>query len=199
MHVKRIIESWGMTQTEFAKRMGTTDKALSKLLDGKIPLFLDLARKLSRMEEILLKEWLDIQARYDEQLVLRQQEAALDEEMEIIRLIPQAVLDQLNFLHFEDTMETKWAQDTVKSDFGQNKMESEIARLCQFLQISSLRLLKEPYLFESAQKAMLNQKEINFHKDNQQSIVNNLWMQYCVNFARKLLFNSQGLWISPMR
>ncbi len=36
MHVKRIIESWGMTQTEFAKRMGTTDKTLSKLLDGKI-------------------------------------------------------------------------------------------------------------------------------------------------------------------
>ncbi len=69
----------------------------------------------------------------------------------------------------QDVEQIVGRQDTVKSDFGQNKMESEIARLCQFLQISSLRLLKEPYLFESAQKAMLNQKEINFHKDDQQS------------------------------
>ena len=35
MHVKRIIESWGMTQTEFAKRMGTTDKTLRVTVPGR--------------------------------------------------------------------------------------------------------------------------------------------------------------------
>ena len=48
-YVKEIIEDGGLTQEEFAYRLGTTPKNLSILLRGEQRLSIDIAEKLSRM------------------------------------------------------------------------------------------------------------------------------------------------------
>ena len=44
-----VIEELEMTQDEFAKRLGTTGKTVSLLLNGQTPLTNDLAMKISAM------------------------------------------------------------------------------------------------------------------------------------------------------
>ena len=46
---KEIVEDMEITQDEFAKRLNTTPKTISKLLSGQIPLSDDIAMKLSIM------------------------------------------------------------------------------------------------------------------------------------------------------
>lgn len=48
-YAKEIVEDAGLTQEEFAKRLGTTPKTLSKLLGGGQRLTADFAWKLPRM------------------------------------------------------------------------------------------------------------------------------------------------------
>ena len=47
-YVADIIEDMGISQAEFATRMGTTAKTLSNLVNGQINLSNDLAKKNSR-------------------------------------------------------------------------------------------------------------------------------------------------------
>ena len=48
-YIKEMIEDINMTQSEFAKRLGTTDKTVSKLINGEISLSDEIAQKLSSM------------------------------------------------------------------------------------------------------------------------------------------------------
>ena len=48
-YLKEIVDDSGLTQEDFAKRLGTTPKNLSILLKGDQSLSIDIASKLSRM------------------------------------------------------------------------------------------------------------------------------------------------------
>jgi addiction module HigA family antidote len=64
-YVGELLEEEGITQTEFAKRLGTTDKTLSKLLNGLIPMSNELASKLSLMTGTSIALWLNLQTEYE--------------------------------------------------------------------------------------------------------------------------------------
>ena len=65
-YVQEIIEDMGITQSEFAKRLNTTSKTLSKLLNGEIPLSNDLAENLSLMLGTSINVWINLQKKYEE-------------------------------------------------------------------------------------------------------------------------------------
>lgn len=48
-YLQEIIENSGLTQEDFAKRLGTTPKNISVLLNGKQSLSIDMVTRLSRM------------------------------------------------------------------------------------------------------------------------------------------------------
>ena len=48
-YIKEIIDDSGLTQADFAKRLGTTPKNISDLVRGEQSLSVDIANKLSRM------------------------------------------------------------------------------------------------------------------------------------------------------
>ena len=48
-YIKEIVDESGLTQEDFAKRLGTTPKNLSVLINGEQSLSIDIAAKLSRM------------------------------------------------------------------------------------------------------------------------------------------------------
>lgn len=86
-YVQDIIDDMEITQSEFAKRLNTTDKTLSQLLAGKISLSVDLANKLSQMTGTSVAMWLNLQAQYDEKVLEIERRQQLDEECEVLQQI----------------------------------------------------------------------------------------------------------------
>ncbi|MCD7716478.1 MAG: HigA family addiction module antitoxin [Lachnospiraceae bacterium] len=65
-YVQELVDESGLTQEDFARRLGTTPKNLSVLLKGNQSLSLDMATKLSRMLGTTVTYWLKLQQAYDE-------------------------------------------------------------------------------------------------------------------------------------
>ena len=64
-YIQEIVEESGLTQADFAKKLGTTPKDLSLLIRGEQNLSSDLAMKLSRMSGTSVSYWLNLQNGYD--------------------------------------------------------------------------------------------------------------------------------------
>ena len=67
-YLKELVDDSGLTQEDFAKRLGTTPKNLSILIRGEQSLSIDVATKLSRMFGTTITYWLNLQQAYDEKL-----------------------------------------------------------------------------------------------------------------------------------
>ena len=74
------IEEMEISQAEFAARLGTTGKTLSKLLNGKANITSDLAKKLSVMMGTSANLWLNLQNTYDQKLIEIQKEKDFKEQ-----------------------------------------------------------------------------------------------------------------------
>lgn len=68
-YLSDILEDLEMTQCEFAKRLGTSGKTISLLLNGQTPLTNDLAGKISAMLGITVETLLNLQKSYDEKII----------------------------------------------------------------------------------------------------------------------------------
>ena len=64
-YIKEIVDESGLTQEDFAKRLGTTPKNLSLLIRGEQSISIDIAMKLSRMIGTSVNYWLNLQNAYD--------------------------------------------------------------------------------------------------------------------------------------
>lgn len=85
-YVEEIIEDLNMSQEEFAIRLGTTPKTISKLVNGEISVSKDLANKLFKLTGVSILTWLNLQASYDAK-VLEIEELQIQDEKEICQLI----------------------------------------------------------------------------------------------------------------
>lgn len=68
-YINEIIEDMGITQTEFAVRMNTTPKTISKLVNGECNLSNDLIQKLFSMLGLSAEFWLNLQNKYEEKVL----------------------------------------------------------------------------------------------------------------------------------
>ncbi|BBB90729.1 MAG TPA: HigA family addiction module antitoxin [Methylomusa anaerophila] len=170
-YLREIIEDMGITQSEFAKRLDTTDKTLSKLLNGEIPLSNDIAQKLAQMLGTSVKVWLNLQNAYNEKLVEIEQRKKLDQEKHYLKFI-----DYNYFCCLKLVKETK-------------KVEEKISELHKFFKVSSLSVLTKKDFLVACRTAVSDVAEKN--------IVNsNAWIQTAMNMAEKINcypFNSKKL------
>ena len=67
--IEDIIEDMGISQAEFAARLGTNTKTLSYLLNSRANITNDLAKKLSVMMGTSPDVWLNLQKAYDQKLI----------------------------------------------------------------------------------------------------------------------------------
>ena len=65
-YLKEIIDESGLTQEDFAKRLGITPKNLSILVRGEQSMSIDIATKLSGMLGTTCAYWLNLQQAYDD-------------------------------------------------------------------------------------------------------------------------------------
>ena len=128
-YIKEIIEDSGLTQEDFARRLGTTPKNLSILIRGEQSLSIDIAAKLSRMLGTTVAYWLGLQQTFDEKTAEMLYERELEREREVFKLI--------DYKYFRE-------------HFGlpdlPRMVDEQIKNVREFLCVSSLTVLEEKSL-----------------------------------------------------
>ncbi len=123
-YIEEIVEESGLTQEDFAKRLGTTPKTLSLLINGKQRLTFKIAMKLSRMLDTTVQYWLNLQNAYDAALAQIASEEELERE--------KSVLKMLGYNYFRD-------------NFGlpdlPRKIAVQVEQVRAFLNVASLTVL----------------------------------------------------------
>lgn len=164
-YVNEIIEDMEMTQKEFAKRLGTTEKTLSKLVNGEIRLSNEIANKLSLMTGISIETWLNLQSTYDIKCLEIDTAQNTSEEIPIMKVIDYSYFQNLGLVKA-----TKNPQEKVSS-------------LCQCLEVASLTNLKSNNLVANFRSSHSEIKEHN--------IINaNAWLSIATRFAKDKQVNA---------
>ena len=86
-YIEEYIDYIGLTQEDFAKRIGTTPKNISLLIRGEQSLSIDIAFKLSRVMNSSIKYWLNLQNEYDTLLLEEESLKETEKEQEILNSI----------------------------------------------------------------------------------------------------------------
>ena len=100
----------GISQAEFALRMGTTPKTLSNLVNGQINISNDLAKKISVMIGTSPEVWLNLQSAYDQKIIEIEICKDFDKQKEIAHMI-----DYSYFVKVAKLPETRDIQEKVRN------------------------------------------------------------------------------------
>lgn len=170
-YVADIIEDMGISQAEFATRMGTTAKTLSNLVNGQINLSNDLAKKLSVMLGTSSEIWLNLQSTYNHKIVEIEKEKDFDSQKDIVALI--------DYSYFVKVANLPATRD----------IREKAANLCKFFMISNLQILAEPDFLVNFRTGISNVEYKN--------IINaRAWIQTAMNFSKSIPtspFNAEKL------
>lgn len=161
-YIKEILEDSGLTQEDFAKRLGTTPKNFSLLIRGEQSLSIDIAMKLSRMIGTSINYWLNLQNAYDSLIAEFKSEEELAEE--------RAVFECLDYKYFRD-------------NFGlpdlPRKKDEQIKQVRTFLNVATLSVFTKRDMAVSFRSAMLEASNANIIKAN-------VMVQIAINKALKV-------------
>ncbi len=160
-YIADIIDDMGVSQAEFAERMGTTAKTVSQLINGQANISNDLAKKLSVMMGTSAEVWQRLQNTYDQKLIEIQRIKDFDEQKEIMKLI-----DYRYFVNFMGLPETK-------------NTEEKIAFLCSFFKVSDLRIMLKPDF-------LVNFRSGTSEKSEKKVINSRAWVQAAMNIAKTM-------------
>lgn len=119
-YIKELIEEEEITQEEFAKKLGTSAKNISKLVNGEASISNNLAISLSNMYNTSPEVWINLQRKYED----------LVNEIEKMRRIKEQskYIDMTNYSFFH-------RQGFVKATKNKNE---KIKELCNFFKVNSL-------------------------------------------------------------
>ena len=148
-YLKEIVEESGLTQEDFAKRLGTTPKNLSILIRGEQDLSIEMATKLSRMLGTSIAFWLNLQKTYNEKIAEFINAEEQSREKEVIKLI-----------------DYKYFRDMFGLPDLPRKVNEQIKVLREFLSVGSLLNLKEKDLAVSFRSYSDNLSESNIVNAN---------------------------------
>lgn len=159
-YVEEIIDDMEITQEEFAIRLGTTPKTISKLLSGEINLSNDLAIKLSNMLGTSIDVWLNLQKEYEKKKAEIKSKQDIDNQIEIVSMIDYKYFTSLGVVA------------TAR------KAEDKVVNLRSYLMISDLNVLREKDFLVNYRSATANVTEKNI-------INSRVWLQTAINMGRK--------------
>lgn len=148
-YIKEIVDESGLTQEDFAKRLGTTPKNLSLLIRGEQSLSIDIAMKLSRMIGTSVKYWLNLQNGYDALVAEFKSREELVEE--------RKVFDQVDYKYFRDNFDLPNIP---------RQTDEQIKRVREFLKVATLSVFKNRDMAVSFKSANNQISEANTIKAN---------------------------------
>ena len=139
MTIKEVLEDRHMTQKELATRMDMSEKHISKLINGEVPLTQDVAMRLERVFGVEASFWNGLEAAYRESILKVEYENSIDEEINFAKPFGYAKLARLGIVP-----ETK-------------KVAEQVNNLQKFFEVASLKHVADemimPLVYENI-KAM---------------------------------------------
>lgn len=152
-YLKDAINELGMSQNEFAIRIGTTGKTISKIISGEQNITFDIASKIAEFFGTSTNVWLNLQNSYNEYIRQVEIEKAIEEEYEILSYFDKKYIEKLLNIEFKK----------------QNKKEI-LSKVKQFFMVNSLKNLKASDLFSFYRTSVL--KDV----DDKQIVLRNAWI-----------------------
>ena len=135
MTIKEVLENRHMTQKELASRMDMSEKHISKLINGEVPLTQDVALRLERVFGVDASFWNGLEAGYREKILKVEYENSIDEEINFAKPFGYAKLARLGIVP-----ETK-------------KIAEQVNNLQKFFEVASLKTVADemvmPLVYEN--------------------------------------------------
>lgn len=160
-YIKEIVDESGLTQEDFAKRLDTTPKNLSKIINGEQKLSVDMAIKLSRMLGTSANYWLNLQSTFDSLVADFKSDEELDKEKQIFRY--------LDYRYF---------RENFKLPDLPRKTNEQIKCVREFLQVATLQVFTKRDMAVSFRSASAELTESGTVKAN-------IMVQIATNYALK--------------
>ncbi len=172
--IKEQLVDRGMSQKEFAVRMGMSEKHISKLVNGEVQLTIDVARRLEMVLGLPAQFWCNLEAVYRETIAKVNEENALDADIEIARKMPYGEMVQNGWI--DDV--SKWSQKVInlrryfevaQLTFLRDSLVPQIA--CRKLSVTE----KSDFaLIVWAQKARIESRKIEVDRINVSALKRNM-------------------------
>lgn len=160
-YIADIIEDMEISQAEFATRMGTTTKTLSKLINAQANISNDLAKKLSVMMGTSVDVWQNLQNTYDQKLIEMQLAKDFDAQTEIVK--------QIDYKYFVEIVGLPSTREIT----------GKVANLCKFFKVSDLRIMLQP--------DFLVNFRIGISTTSEKNVINSrAWIQTAINLSKNI-------------
>lgn len=157
-YVKDYIDEQGITQEELAKRLQTTPKYVSDLVNGRINLTDEMVLKLSIIFGTSTKMWLNLNQKYIEKKLEIEKRIRIEEECEIVRKIDYKFWVELGLVKA-----TRVAAEKVEE-------------LQRYFKVSSLGVLSQRDFLVQYRTSVSEVTDIN--------VINaNAWVQTAINIG----------------
>lgn len=161
-YVKDYIDEQGITQEELAKRLQTTPKYVSDLVNGRINLTEEMVLKLSIVFGTSTTMWLNLNQRYIEKKLEIDYRIKIDAECDLVK--------KMDYNFWVDLEVVKAAKNTTE----------KVKELQRFFRIASLSVLE--------QKDFLVQYRTGVSEVTNTNIINaNAWVQTAVNLGADMM------------
>lgn len=121
--IREQLENRGLSQKEFALRMGMSEKHISKLINGKTELTPPTAQKLESVLGIPARFWSNLEVIYREKLAKAQSENEMSKDIEVSKNFPYAQM-----------VKFKWVKKTEKSI-------ERVEQLRKFFEVANLGVI----------------------------------------------------------
>ena len=148
-YIKEIINESGLTQEDFAKRLNTTAKNLSVIINGEQSLSVDIAMKLSKMLGTSINYWLNLQTAFDTVKAKIDAEGELEDERRIFKIL-----------------DYKYFRENCGLSALPRKTDEQIIELRKFLNIASLKVLTKRDLAANFRSAKDERDEASIVRAN---------------------------------
>ena len=125
-YIQEFVEESGLTQKDFANRLGTTPKNLNVLMSGEQNLSIDIVVKLATMLGTSEEYWFNLQTAWNEILA----EIRYDEELEL----EKEVFKNVQYAYFKENFDLP---DLPR------KIKEQIEEVRRLLRVASLTVLKK--------------------------------------------------------
>ena len=161
-YIKEIVDTSGLTQEDFAKRLGTTPKNLSILINGEQSLSIDIAMKLSRMIGSSVAYWLNLQKAYDTLVAEFKSMEELEKERKVF-----------------ESLDYKYFRENYGLPHLPRKKDEQIKQIREFLNVATLSVFTQKDMTVSFRSSTEEITEIN-------TIKANIMVQIAINKALKM-------------
>lgn len=160
-YIADIIADMGVSQAEFATRMGTTAKTLSQLINGQANISNDLAKKLSVMLGTSVEVWQNLQNAYDQKLIEIQQAKDIDAQAELVK--------EIDYKYFVDVVGLPKTRS----------INDKVANLCKFFKVADLRIMLQPDF-------LVNFRSSSSFNSDRNIINSRAWIQTAINISKDI-------------